>query len=360
MDLEEVPIHRRLTFKFLASAAVFILLVEAVLFVLSLQGMTSRLLEIRGMVLETIPPVSDKVRSMILPEAQIQEIVWRYAQNIALMVSLIVVVVVGGLYYVVRFWFINPIRTAVESNHATREGSIEMIPAEAIPNDELGVLMDSRNRMLEAIRTLYSEDALETLCRAVDAKDEYTEGHSRRVGQLGSVLGEHLGLDEEVCERIHYSGTLHDIGKIGVPDHILNKSGSLTDEEYEVVKEHPRRGGDIIQFSNIDEDVVAGICYHHEEYDGSGYPEGLEGEDIPLFGRILGVADAVDAMLSNRSYRDPLSYEVVREELKSGAGEQFDPDVAEEVLGLLERDRVEHRDFLGEVLPELCSTTKQT
>jgi HD-GYP domain-containing protein (c-di-GMP phosphodiesterase class II) len=309
------------------------------------------------MVLETVPPVSDKVRSMILPDHQIQNIVWRYAQNIALMVSVIVVVVVGGLYYVVRYWFINPIRTAVKSNRATREGSIEMIPPEAIPNDELGVLMDSRNRMLEAIQTLYSEDALETLCRAVDAKDEYTEGHSRRVGQLGSVLGEYTGLDDEVCERIHYSGTLHDIGKIGVPDRILNKPGSLTDEEYEVVKEHPRRGGDIIQFSNIDEDVVAGIRYHHEEYDGSGYPEGLEGEEIPLFGRILAVADAVDAMLSNRSYRDPLPDKVVREELEDGAGQQFDPEVAEAGLELLEPVDVEDQDFLEDVLPELCSTT---
>lgn len=353
MSFERIPFYRRLTFKFLLSAAIFILLVEAILFVLSLQGMTGRLIEIRQMVLETIPPVSDKVQSMILPDKQVDKIVWNYARNIALMVTVIIIVVVTGLYFVVRYWFINPIQTAVESNRASREGSIEMIPEDVIPEDELGVLMHSRNQMLDAIQTLYSEDALETLCRAVDAKDQYTEGHSRRVGQLGFALGQEIGLDDEVCGSIEYSGTLHDIGKIGVPDRILNKEGSLTDEEFEKIKQHPIRGENMIQFSNISDDVVTGIRYHHEHYDGSGYPDGLDGDDIPLFGRVLAVADAMDAMLSDRSYRDALSYDVVDSELEDNAGSQFDPEVAEAGRELLAECRQKELDFLEEFLPEL-------
>lgn len=353
MDFDSIPLYRRLTFKFLLSTVLFILLVEGILFYFSLQGMTHRLVDIRGTVLETIPPVSQKVESMILPDRQIDQLVWNYGRNITLMVGSIVVVVVVGMYFVVRYWFISPIQTAIESNRASREGSIRMIPESAIPDDELGVLMRSRNQMLEAIQNLYSQDALETLCNAVDAKDQYTEGHSRRVGLLGAALGRRLNLDESTCDRIQYSGTLHDIGKIGVPDDILNKPGALTDEEFEQIQEHPARGENMIQFSNISEEVKGGIRHHHEEYDGSGYPDGLEGEDIPLFGRILAAADAMDAMLSNRSYRDALAVDVVREELKENEGKQFDPEAARAGVELLEESQSKNQDFLEEYLPSL-------
>ncbi len=353
MNFDSIPFYRRLTFKFLLSTVLFILVVEGILFYFSIQGMTHRLINIREMVVETIPPVSQKVQSMILPDQQINKLVWIYGRNIALMVGSIVMVVVIGMYFVVRYWFISPIQTAVESNRASRQGSIQMIPETAITNDELGVLMQSRNQMLEAIQNLYSQDALETLCRAVDAKDQYTEGHSRRVGQLGAALGRRLGLDESTCERIHYSGTLHDIGKIGVPDEILNKPGKLTDEEFEKIQEHPGRGENIIQFSNISEDVKGGIRHHHEEYDGSGYPDGLAGDDIPLFGRVLAVADAMDAMLSNRSYRDALPIDVVYDELEENIGTQFDPEVARAGIELLDESQKQNQDFLEDFLPSL-------
>lgn len=353
MDFDSIPIYRRLTFKFLVGTVLFILLVEAFLFVLSLQGMTHRLIEIRQMVLETMPPVSNKVEAMVLPDQQVDQLVWEYGRNIALMVGLIVLVVVSGMYFLVRYWFITPIQTAVKSNRASQEGSIEMIPDSVIPEDELGILMRSRNQMLEAIQNLYNQDALETLCNAVDAKDQYTEGHSRRVGQIGAALGRRLDLDPQTCDRIHYAGTLHDIGKIGVPDEILNKPGSLTDEEFEQIMQHPVRGENMIQFSNISSNVKEGIRHHHEQYDGGGYPDGLAGTDIPLFGRVLAVADAMDAMLSNRSYRDALSDDVVRAELEDNAGSQFDPEMARAGVTLLEESMEQNQDFLEEYLPSL-------
>ncbi|MFB6344925.1 MAG: HD-GYP domain-containing protein [bacterium] len=355
MDLDNLPYYNRLSFKFLISAAFFILIVEGILFYLSLQGMNARLVSIRNTVLETIPPVTDKVESMILPRKQIESIVWQYGQNIALMVCVIVAVVVSGLYFVVKKWFLDPISTAIEYNESSFDEGIQMIPDKEIPNDELGLLMESRNKMLQAIENIYSEDALESLCNAVDAKDQYTEGHSRRVGQLGYVLGSRMGKDLETCRKIQYAGTLHDIGKIGVPDRILNKEGKLTDEEFEAIKEHPVRGEQIIQFSNISDQVVAGIRHHHESYDGSGYPDGLQGTDIPLYGRILAVADAVDAMLSDRSYRDALPYEVVLEELHENLNNQFDPEIGPIAIELIEESQQQERDFLDDYLPSLIS-----
>ncbi|MFB6357180.1 MAG: HD-GYP domain-containing protein [bacterium] len=349
---DETPIYKSLTFKFLSSTAVFILIIESFLLVMSIYGMNSRLLHIRSLVIHTIPPVSTKVKKMILPPSQIEDFLWTYARNITLMVGVILTVVLSGLYFVVRDWFLSPIETVLEFNQKSREGEVEMIPEDRIPDDEMGTLMKSRNNMLDAINSLYSEDALETLCEAVDAKDRYTEGHSRRVGMLGELLGRKLELKHDTCEDLHYSGTLHDIGKIGVPDQILNKEGSLTEEEFQEIEQHPVRGGQIIQFSNISDRVIHGIRYHHERYDGDGYPEELSGDDIPLFGRILAVADAIDAMLSKRTYRNALSLDVVIEELEKNSGKQFDPEVAEIGSNLVKECRDQENDFLEEHLPK--------
>ena len=132
---------------------------------------------------------------------------------------------------------------------------------------------------------------------------------------------------------------MHDIGKIGIPNEIINKTGKLTDEEYEIIKTHPSIGGDIL--SNISEipNIAIGARWHHERYDGKGYPDGLKGKNIPELARIIGVADAYDAMTSKRSYRDVLSQEIVRLEIKKGKGTQFDPVFAEIMLEMIDEDK---------------------
>ena len=187
------------------------------------------------------------------------------------------------------------------------------------------------------IQTLFEETA-EALANAIDAKDKYTHGHSTRVAEYSKKIAVAAGKSPEECEQVYFAGLLHDIGKIGVPDQIINKNGRLTDEEFEYIKQHPVIGNEILK--NIGESpyLSIGAHYHHERYDGHGYPEGLKGEDIPEMARIIGVADAYDAMTSKRSYRDPIPQQKVREELVKGMGTQFDPEFAGIMLHEIDMD----------------------
>lgn len=344
MQDNDLPFYRTITFKFLTSTAIFIVLIELALLILSVQGMENRLHTIRSMVLDSIPQESSIDTSEILPNEQIEKIVDIYTRNIIIMVFVIITVVLTGLYFVVNRLFISPLKLLLKKNEETRSGeAISLVKEEKMPRSEMGIIMKSRNEMLNTINTLYNEQALETLREAVDAKDEYTEGHSRRVGKIGMLLGRKMKLSDEKCEELEYAGLLHDVGKIGVDDSILTKDGKLTDEEFEEIKAHPVRGEKIIQFGSISDQVLEGVRHHHEEYDGSGYPDGLESNDIPLYGRILAVADAMDAMLSNRHYRNALEYNEVESELRDNKGTQFDPDIAEIALDIIEP---ENRDVL--------------
>lgn len=176
------------------------------------------------------------------------------------------------------------------------------------------------------------------LASAIDAKDKYTHGHSRRVAEYSEMIAEVYGKTDSECRDIYLAGLLHDVGKIGIPDNIINKDGRLTDEEFAVIKTHPAIGAGILKKINIAPFISIGAHFHHECYDGKGYPEGLKGEDIPEIARIIAVADAYDAMTSKRSYRDALPQEVVRSEIEKGKGTQFDPKFAEIMLGLIDRD----------------------
>lgn len=180
---------------------------------------------------------------------------------------------------------------------------------------------------------------MQSLAGAIDAKDRYTKGHSQRVAMYSREIAGRYGYDEEKQEDVYFAGMLHDIGKIGIPNEIINKTGKLTDEEYEIIKTHPSIGGDIL--SNISEipNIAIGARWHHERYDGKGYPDGLKGKNIPELARIIGVADAYDAMTSKRSYRDVLSQEIVRLEIKKGKGTQFDPVFAEIMLEMIDEDK---------------------
>ena len=180
---------------------------------------------------------------------------------------------------------------------------------------------------------------VESLADAIDAKDNYTNGHSGRVAIYSKEIAERYGYDEKKQEKIFMMGLLHDVGKIGVPDELINKPGKLTDEEFSRIQKHPAIGSKIL--SNIKEmpELAAGAKWHHERYDGKGYPEGLSGEDIPEEARIIAVADAYDAMASNRSYRGALPQEVVRSEIEKGKGNQFDPTFADIMLEMIDEDK---------------------
>ncbi|MCR5418985.1 MAG: HD domain-containing protein [Lachnospiraceae bacterium] len=188
------------------------------------------------------------------------------------------------------------------------------------------------------------------IAKTVDAKDENTSQHSMRVSEYSVLIAEKLGFTEEERENLGRAALLHDIGKIGIPDRILNKAGRLDDEEYATMKSHVTRGAEILKDFTLIDHVVEGALYHHERYDGSGYAEGLKGEEIPLYGRIIGVADAFDAMTANRVYRKKLPFPQVIDELKKGSGKQFDPQMVDILLGLIEDGRIDVAAIYGETV----------
>ncbi|MBQ7485985.1 MAG: HD-GYP domain-containing protein [Clostridia bacterium] len=180
------------------------------------------------------------------------------------------------------------------------------------------------------------------LADALDAKDPYTNGHSLRVADYSRAIAEAAGKTVEECENIYYAALLHDVGKIGIPKSILAKPGRLTDEEFEQIKQHTVMGSQILANMSMIPWLSIGARYHHERYNGRGYPEGLKGEAIPEIGRIIAVADAYDAMTSNRSYRNAIPQHIVREEIVKGIGTQFDPDFAKIMLHMIDLDTEYH------------------
>ena len=192
-----------------------------------------------------------------------------------------------------------------------------------------------RQREIERL----SIEVTTALSQTIDAKDKYTKGHSNRVAKYSRMLAEALGEDEKTQEKIYYVALLHDIGKIGIPNAIINKPGKLTEEEYEIIKTHPVIGSDILVSISSMPEISIGARSHHERYDGRGYPDGLHGEEIPWIARIIGVADAYDAMTSNRSYRSYLPQEAVRAEIVKCSGIQFDPKVADAILKIIDEDK---------------------
>ena len=198
--------------------------------------------------------------------------------------------------------------------------------------------MNEALRAQKEIKEL-SVEVMEALAHTIDAKDEYTKGHSIRVAKYSKMIAERMGLSEEQCENIYYMGLLHDLGKIGVPNEIINKPSRLTEEEYDVIKGHPGMGSEILAEIKSRPDLVTGARWHHERYDGTGYPDHKKGEDIPLEARIIAVADTYDAMTSNRSYRNYLTQDRVREELVKNSGTQFDGKVAGAMLEIMNEDK---------------------
>jgi response regulator RpfG family c-di-GMP phosphodiesterase len=183
---------------------------------------------------------------------------------------------------------------------------------------------------------------VQSLADSIDAKDSYTNGHSGRVAEYSKEIAKRAGYDSKGQSNIYMMGLLHDVGKIGVPDEVINKPARLTPEEYEIIKKHPVIGSQILE--NIEEmpELATGARWHHERYDGTGYPDGLVGQNIPEAARIIAVADAYDAMTSYRSYRDVIPQQIVRQEIERCSGTQFDPKFAEIMIKLIDEDKDYH------------------
>lgn len=201
--------------------------------------------------------------------------------------------------------------------------------------EEVGVVVENV-RLYENLRMAYLS-TIRALAEAVDAKDSYTRGHSDRVSTLAAATAVEMGLLPDMVDEIRNAGYLHDIGKIGTPDSVLVKNGVLTVEEMETMKLHPGASHRILSHAQMADSIKDMIRHHHERYDGTGYPDGLKGEEIPLGSRILSVADAYEAMTSNRPYRDCMALEEALRELKDNSGEQFDSKVVEAFLRIREK-----------------------
>lgn len=190
----------------------------------------------------------------------------------------------------------------------------------------------------------YQELALESIfaiVNIIEAKDEITEGHSVRVAGYSHALAEAMGYSPQRVDEVYQTGLLHDVGKIGIPDLILKKEGKLTNEEYGEIKEHTSIGGHILAAIETMGYLADGAKYHHEKYDGTGYPNGLKGEEIPEIGRIIAVADVFDALVSKRHYKEAMDVETAKQEILRGSGTQFDPKIVEVFLKLLDDGTIE-------------------
>jgi HD-GYP domain-containing protein (c-di-GMP phosphodiesterase class II) len=166
--------------------------------------------------------------------------------------------------------------------------------------------------------------SIRMLANAIDEKDPYTRGHSERVAFYSAIMAKHMGMAADEVERVHLSGLIHDVGKIGIEDKILRKASALTDDEYEIMKQHPRKGEHILDAVPTLKQMAGAGLMHHENVDGSGYPDGLRGDQIPLLGRIVSVADAFDAMTTDRPYSKAMTFEAALARLRFLAGKKFD------------------------------------
>jgi putative nucleotidyltransferase with HDIG domain len=203
--------------------------------------------------------------------------------------------------------------------------------------------VEERAARLQRALEEFKEETIDAIVTAIDYKNRYTHAHSKRVAEFAARIAAELGKPEEEVEIVRQSGKLHDIGKMGVPDAILEKEGTLTAEETEEIKKHPLNGVDIL--SRIRKEhiraILPGVQHHHEKWDGSGYPDNLSGEDIPELGRILAVADVLDALSSKRAYREALPFDEAVERIEQDAGSHFDPEVAAAAVALHARGELE-------------------
>ena len=230
---------------------------------------------------------------------------------------------------------VSPSTPAIVNTLAQTSGANNTMTITGIEAQQLLAYARDLNQSLTQVRNLYTElersylATIEALAAALDARDSATEGHCQRVTGCTLIMGEYFGIQGAEMTALHYGAALHDIGKIGIPDAILRKPGRLTEEEWDLMRQHPELGERIISGIEFLRTAVPVVLHHHERWDGAGYPAGLAGEAIPLGARIFMVSDAFDAMISNRPYRKGMPYDQALREVRHMSGKQFDPAVVE-------------------------------
>lgn len=237
----------------------------------------------------------------------------------------------GAFDYLIKPFDRNDVLSVVERGIEKRQTSAGLKMEHEKLLNRASYLEEQVNMARNNIITFY-EGTVKALIHTIDAKDHYTYNHSNRVARLSSSIAKALNVSGKTLKEIEHAASIHDIGKIGVEENILRKNGGLTDDEYEEIKKHPVIGARIVKSVPFLEESIPVILHHHERYDGRGYPEGVRGQSIPLSARIVVVADAVDAMMSARPYREALSSERVLSELSRNAGTQFDPHIVDIIM----------------------------
>jgi putative nucleotidyltransferase with HDIG domain len=268
----------------------------------------------------------------------------RVAQQRTVIVSAIAAVVALGLGFVLSRRLIVPLQNLAGISSAIAEGNFA-VRADITGTDELAQLAGNFNHMAGSIEALVRRlkqalrqnqelflETIRTLAAAIDAKDPYTRGHSERVSSYSMAIARHLELSQDEVFRVRTAAILHDVGKLGIRDGILNKPGGLTEEEFAVMRQHPAIGAQIMEPIRMLKDIIPGIRNHHETWDGSGYPDRLEGDEIPLVARIIGVADTFDAMTTNRPYQQAKTLDYVLDKMRAMSGTRFDPQVVDALL----------------------------
>jgi HD-GYP domain-containing protein (c-di-GMP phosphodiesterase class II) len=253
-----------------------------------------------------------------------------------------------GIGFTLSRRLINPLQNLASTTSQIAEGNLA-VRATVRGKDELALLGSNFNDMAANIEALVRKlkqalrqnqelflETIRTLAAAIDAKDPYTRGHSERVSSYSMAISRHLGLKQEEVFRVHIAAILHDVGKLGVRESILNKPGGLSDEEFEVMRQHPSIGAQIMSPIRMLKDIIPGIRNHHETWDGTGYPDSLEGDQIPMVARIIGVADTFDAMTTTRPYQQAMTLDYVLAKMRSMSGSRFDPVVIESFMAAVE------------------------
>jgi putative nucleotidyltransferase with HDIG domain len=268
----------------------------------------------------------------------------RVAQQRTLVVSAVAALVALGLGFVLSRRLIVPLQSLTGISSEIAEGNFA-VRANVTGADELARLANNFNHMAGSIEALVRRlkqalrqnqelflETIRTLAAAIDAKDPYTRGHSERVSSYSMAIARHLGLSQDEVFRVRTAAILHDVGKLGIRDGILNKPGRLTEEEYAVMQQHTAIGAQIMEPIRMLKEIIPGIRNHHETWDGSGYPDKLTGEAIPLVARIIGVADTFDAMTTNRPYQEAKTLDFVLSQLRAMSGARFDSRVVNALL----------------------------
>jgi HD-GYP domain-containing protein (c-di-GMP phosphodiesterase class II) len=253
-----------------------------------------------------------------------------------------------GIGFTLSRRLIIPLQNLASTTSQIAEGNLA-VRASVRGEDEIALLGSNFNDMASNIEALVRKlkqalrqnqelflETIRTLAAAIDAKDPYTRGHSERVSSYSMAISRHLSLNQEEVFRVHIAAILHDVGKLGIRESILNKPGGLSDEEFEVMRQHPSIGAQIMSPIRMLKDIIPGIRNHHETWDGNGYPDNLTGEEIPMVARIIGVADTFDAMTTTRPYQQAMTLDYVLQKMRSMSGSRFDPVVVEAFTAAVE------------------------